>query len=198
MKLSEFKKLVRELIKQKLKESSVASATPGYMTPNAFSRKNSKKKKIKEAVDIPALRVRIQLEMDKVKKHREDVKIHSGKFVDKAKNSLERQKVAQAKVEELQNTIIGIKKERVMAALKEGKYHDWRNDESLTAKQKIGHSMREVRDALNEIDKLVKMNVRLKTELGVNSQSYWKRTHSAMRKISERLVKIAHKVGKLY
>jgi hypothetical protein len=77
-------------------------------------------------------------------------------------------------------------------------YHDWRNDESLTAKQKIGHSMREVRDALNEIDKLVKMNVRLKTELGVTSQSYWKRTHSAMRKISERLVKIAHKVGKLY
>ncbi len=198
MKLSTFRNLVRELIQQELEEASVSSATPGYMTPNAFSGKSPKKKKIKEAADVSALRARMKAEMDKVAKHRDAVKKHSGKFVDKAKKALERQKAAQARVDKLQDTIIGIKKENVRAALKEGMYHDWRNDESLTAKQKIGHSMREVRDALNEIDKLVKMNVRLKTELGVTSQSYWKRTHSAMRKISERLVKIAHKVGKLY
>ena len=82
--------------------------------------------------------------------------------------------------------------------ISEGKYHDYRNDESLTAKQKIGYSMREVRDKLNELDKLVKMNVRLKNEIGVDSTSYWKRTHGAMKKISERLVKLANKVGQLY
>ena len=80
----------------------------------------------------------------------------------------------------------------------EGKYHDYRNDETLTAKQKIGYSMREIRDHLAEIDKLTKMNVRLKTEMGVDSRSYWKNTHKAMRKISERLVKLANKVGQLY
>lgn len=32
----------------------------------------------------------------------------------------------------------------------------------MTPKQKIGKSMREIRDSLNELDKLVKMNVRLK------------------------------------
>ena len=80
----------------------------------------------------------------------------------------------------------------------EGKYHDYRNDESLTPKQKIGYSMREVRDKLNELDKLVKMNVRLKNEVGVNSTSYWKNTHNAMKKISERLVKLANKVGQLH
>ena len=80
----------------------------------------------------------------------------------------------------------------------EGKYHDYRNDESLTAKQKIGYSMREVRDKLNELDKLVKMNVRLKNEIGVDSKTYWKNTHGAMKKISERLVKLANKVGQLY
>ena len=198
MNLNAFKKLVRELIQQELEEASVSSATPGYMTPNAFSGKKFKKKKIKEAADVSALRARMKAEMDKVAKHRDDVKKHSGKFVDKAKKALERQKAAQARVDDLQDRIIGIKKEIIKATLKEGKYHDWKNDDSLTAKQKIGHSMREVRDALNEIDKLIKMNVRLKNELSVNSQSYWKRTHSAMRKISERLVKIAHKVGKLY
>ena len=81
--------------------------------------------------------------------------------------------------------------------VKEGKYHDYRNDDTLSPKQKIGRSMREVRDGLNNLEKLVKMNVRLKNELNVNSGSYWKNTHKALHKISERLVKLANKVGQL-
>ena len=38
----------------------------------------------------------------------------------------------------------------------EGKYHDYRNDETLTPRQKIGHSMREVRNALSELNKKTK------------------------------------------
>jgi hypothetical protein len=81
--------------------------------------------------------------------------------------------------------------------VKEGRYHDWRNDESMTPKQKIGQSMREIRDALNELDKTVKMNLKLKTELKMKSEDYWKNTHKALTKISERLVKMANKVGNL-
>ena len=81
--------------------------------------------------------------------------------------------------------------------LREGRYHDWRNDESLNPKQKIGRSMREIRDALNELDKTVKMNLKLKTELKMKSEDYWKNTHKALTKISERLVKMANKVGNL-
>ena len=83
-------------------------------------------------------------------------------------------------------------------SLNEGQYHNYRNDDSMTPRQKIGLSMREVRDKLNELDKLVKINVRLKNELNVDSKTYWKRTHVAMKKISERLVKLANKVGQLY
>ena len=79
----------------------------------------------------------------------------------------------------------------------EGRYHDWRNDESLTPKQKVGKSVREIRDALNELDKTVKMNLKLKTELNMKSEDYWKNTHKALTKISERLVKMANKVGNL-
>ena len=79
----------------------------------------------------------------------------------------------------------------------EGRYHNYRNDESMTPKQKIGRSMREIRDSLNELNRLVKMNVRLKNELNVDSRSYWKNTHKALNKISERLVKLANKVGQL-
>jgi hypothetical protein len=81
--------------------------------------------------------------------------------------------------------------------LKEGRYHDWRNDESLTPKQKIGRSIREVKNSLNELDKTIKMNQRLKSELKVDSKDYWKTTHKALGKISERLVKLAGKVGNL-
>ena len=79
----------------------------------------------------------------------------------------------------------------------EGRYHDWRNDETMTPKQKIGKSVREVRHALDALDKTIKMNVRLKNELNVDSRNYWKTTHKALSKISERLVKLATKVGSL-
>ena len=88
-------------------------------------------------------------------------------------------------------------KERIGEGLNEGRYHDWRNDESMTPKQKVGRSMREIRDALNELDKTVKMNLKLKTELNMKSEDYWKNTHKALTKISERLVKMANKVGNL-
>ena len=88
-------------------------------------------------------------------------------------------------------------KSKNLKELKEGRYHDWRNDESLTPKQKIGRSIREVKNSLNELDKTIKMNQRLKNELKVDSRDYWKNTHKALGKISERLVKLAGKVGNL-
>ena len=81
--------------------------------------------------------------------------------------------------------------------VKEGRYHDYRNDESLNPKQKIGRSMREVRDSLNGLSKTIDMSVKLKTELKVDSKDYWKTTNKALTKISERLVKLANKVGRL-
>ena len=81
--------------------------------------------------------------------------------------------------------------------MNEGRYHDWRNDESITPKQKIGRSMREVRDSLNGLSKTIDMSVKLKTELKVDSKDYWKTTNKALTKISERLVKLANKVGRL-
>jgi hypothetical protein len=86
---------------------------------------------------------------------------------------------------------------KVKESINEGKYHQYKNDESMTPKQKIGKSMREVRNSLNELSKLIDMNVKLKNELNVDSQSYWKNTHKALHKISERLVKLANKVGQL-
>jgi hypothetical protein len=97
----------------------------------------------------------------------------------------------------IQKIAQGMKDKPKGESVNEGKYHDYRNDESLTPRQKIGHSMREIRNTLSELNKMIDMNVRLKNELNVDSRSYWKNTHKALSKISERLVKLANKVGKL-
>ena len=82
--------------------------------------------------------------------------------------------------------------------INEGRYHAWRNDESLSPKQKIGLAMRETRDNLKELERMVQYNVKLKNELKVDSRDYWKTTHNALSKISERLVRLANKVGQLH
>ena len=102
---------------------------------------------------------------------------------------------AQKSIVDLTRTMQGLKS--MGEGLNEGRYHNWRNDESMTPKQKIGISVREVRDALTELDKRIKMNLQLKTELNMDGSAYWKNTHKALTKISERLVKLAGKVGNL-
>ena len=87
---------------------------------------------------------------------------------------------------------------RKESVVNEGRYHAWRNDDSKTPKQKIGMAMRETRDNLTELERMVNYNVKLKNELKVDSRDYWKNTHKALSKISERLVRLANKVGQLH
>ena len=190
-KLEALKALVRELIKQELDEASVTGNLDGGAgpprTPFAF-----KKKKKKKDESVNEVKFHVKTEMGSV-------------IVDASGKGEAMMKVAKA-LKKGRKGIISVNRVGVSQAkqvdkrlenVNEGHYHDYRNDESLTAKQKIGYSMREVRDKLNELDKLVKMNVRLKNEGGVDSTTYWKNTHNAMKKISERLVKLANKVGQL-
>ncbi len=100
------------------------------------------------------------------------------------------------KVKKHEHKVYGVKTKKYKP-LGEGRYHDFRNDDTKTPKQKIGMAMRETRDSLTELERIVKMNVKLKNELNVDSRSYWKNTHKALSRISERLVKLANKVGQL-
>ena len=197
IKVELLRKYIREIIKQELKlqEASATGAIDGGegppKTPYAFQSKRKKDKEkehkiakqsgysIAESINEITLGQMLAKQGKKIKM----VKKPGGGF------KMTFVPIAEPKPEE---------PEPENESITEGRYHDYRNDESLTAKQKIGYSMREVRDKLNELDKLVKMNVRLKNEVGVNSTDYWKNTHNAMKKISERLVKLANKVGQLY
>ena len=207
IKVELLRKYIREIIKQELKlqEASATGAIDGGegppKTPYAFQGKRKKDKMKEKRIATNSTGY------TKVREAKFHVKTQIGSvLVDATGKGEAMMKVAKA-LKGGRKQIISVKRvgvskakqvDKKIESVSEGRYHDYRNDESLTAKQKIGMSMREVRDKLNELDKLVKMNVRLKNEVGVNSTDYWKNTHNAMKKISERLVKLANKVGQLY
>ena len=207
-RIDKLKEIIRELINQALEEASVTGNIDGGegppKTPYAFqSKPKSKKDKDKEKAIATAGGY---------------MKVKEAKFMlgndasDTATVVVDAGSPGEAKMLISKNLRKGVKaivsvnrvqpaKAKVVTqkleSISEGRYHDWRNDESMTPKQKIGKSVREVRDALQELDKVIKMNLKLKTELNVDSKNYWKNTHKALAKISERLVKLATKVGSL-
>jgi len=187
MKKSKFIEIIKKLIERerKLKEANTTVTAGGsYMTPQAFTKKKGGHKD----PDV--------FDYEKVK---EVLVVKEAKMSDRDmyKYLLYMRKYKPDIWRDLQGNIKVKRLMKKFESVNEGKYHDYRNDESLTPRQKIGHSMREVRNALSELNKLIDMNVRLKNELNVDSRSYWKNTHKALGKISERLVKLANKVGKL-
>ena len=67
----------------------------------------------------------------------------------------------------------------------------------LTPSQTVNGTIKEVAKKLQEIEQLVRYTSRLKTESGIAGSTYGKSTHSALRKISERLLKISERVRSL-
>ena len=208
------KEIIRQLIKREMEEASVTGNLDGGAGPPRMpyifqTKPKSKKDKDKEDAITTAggyMKVKEARFAVKFKLKPGGVDQMATIIVDATSKGEAKMRVAKS-LKGGQKDIFDVTRVQSSAAkqidkrlenVNEGQYHNYRNDDSMTPKQKIGFSMREVRDKLNELDKLVKINVRLKNELNVDSKTYWKRTHVAMKKISERLVKLANKVGQLY
>ena len=204
-----FIELLRKLIKQEIEEASTSANVPGYMTPRAFSGKGSKDGVPLDRRDSVASGSGYEKTEDinevmfAVKINKDGSEIQT--IVNASSKGQAKTKISKILKGGLKD-IVGVSRiqpsfgkqiDKKIENVSEGRYHQYRNDDTLTAKQKIGISVREVRDKLTELSKLIDMNVKLKNELNVDSRTYWKNTHKAMSKISERLVTLANKVGKL-
>jgi len=165
------------------KEDSIATTSTGFTKVNEVVKKevNAVKK---------VLQVLKKLRQDYIKIMKIGDKTLSRRNYNKYYESILN---AEKEIDKLHLTLKG----HLVFGVNEGRYHDWRNDESLTPKQKIGKSIREVKNSLNELNKTINMNLKLKNELQVDSRDYWKTTHKALKNISEKLVKLAGKVGNL-
>lgn len=76
-------------------------------------------------------------------------------------------------------------------------YRDYKKDPTSTPAQKVNAGIMEVNRMLSEMEKIVHNNLRLKTEMGVQSNHFWKSTSSRFSKINERIVRISNKLKEL-
>ena len=208
-----FKEILKHLIRKEIEEASTTASAGAanpmgtgiyYDTPKAFSSGSKAHPKDGEVGGYKKVKEQVNEVMFAVKVDKGDGNVIQT-IVNASSKSQAKARIARIlkgglkAVKDVQRVqpSLGKQIDKKLENVNEGRYHDWRNDETLTPKQKIGKSIREVKNSLNELDKMVKMAVKLKTELNVDSNSYWKNTHKAITKISERLVKMANKVGNL-
>ena len=83
--------------------------------------------------------------------------------------------------------------------LNEGKslFHVFRDHPDLSPSQKVGVTVREINKLMTEIEKLIRVSSRYKSEKKVNSSSLWKTTNRYLAKIDEKIKRISHKIKEL-
>ena len=76
-------------------------------------------------------------------------------------------------------------------------YKEYKKDDNLKQHQKINHSIKEINSMMFKLERIVNQNAKLKTEVGVDSATYWKSTQTRFGKISERMLNVARKIKEL-
>lgn len=78
--------------------------------------------------------------------------------------------------------------------LNEMRYNDFKRDETYTNSKKMNLGIKKINKALYELESIINQHSRLKTEMAITNNQYWKSSKNRLRKIAERLVKISKQV----
>lgn len=89
------------------------------------------------------------------------------------------------------------KMEIVKAELSENKYYEYKNDSSKSAHRKIAEAISQLNKNLQEVERVIKMNTRLKNESGITSEQLWKRTQHGLLKLEATLLSIATRIREI-
>lgn len=77
------------------------------------------------------------------------------------------------------------------------KYREYKLDDTMKPHQKVSKAVSEINKTLTEVEKIIDMNLRLKSEMDVSSDSYWKHSKNALTKIDEKITRINKKMKDL-
>lgn len=86
---------------------------------------------------------------------------------------------------------------QAMRTLHEASYKDYKRDKTRTTSEKINFSIKELNQALMQVERAVGHALRLKTEMGVDQRTFWRSSQSRLTKIGERLNRIGKKINEL-
>lgn len=78
--------------------------------------------------------------------------------------------------------------------LNEISYQNYRSDETVSPKQKINQTIKEINSKLSEVEKMIGHSQKFKNEIGADNGVFYKDTIARFQKISERLLRISAKI----
>lgn len=83
--------------------------------------------------------------------------------------------------------------------ISEGKslFHLFRDHKDFSPEQKVGVTVREINKLVTEIEKLLTISSRFKSEVNVRNDNLWKTTNRYLLKIDEKIKRISHKIKEL-
>lgn len=84
-----------------------------------------------------------------------------------------------------------------LETVSENKYYAYRNDTTKTPRRKIAEAISQLNKNLCEVERVLKMNTRLKNESGINSEQLWKRTQQGLIKLEAKLLGIATRIREI-
>lgn len=153
--------------KGEVQETSVTGMVAGYQTPKAFAPSE-------EAFD------------EKTKENAEQLGF---KVVPKTKR---RQSISFDQLVKQESSY-----KIAMKTLHEASYKEYKRDKTRTTSEKINYSIKELNQALMQVERAVGHALRLKTEMAVDQRTFWRSSQSRLTKIGERLNRIGKKINEL-
>jgi hypothetical protein len=218
---AKLKELIKSLIKQELEEMTGTSAVAGFDTKNAFSDGGRHGKKATDATlkQNPGSTIAKEIDEDldetkEVKKKKTTVKKKkpdadgdgvpdwADKHPGQDDGDFEK-KIAKATPDQ-KNTFIKIVTKGIKNLTeKENKLNEAVSryarlkENPKTNSYKVSVMTQEITKMLREVDFLMSVNEKLKTEMEVPNESLWKRTSQRIAEIKERLMSIGRKLRKL-
>ena len=127
----------------------------------------------------------------------EDDKEGKKKQKDNAESSTDNELVSKTNKHSVKLESMYKKMIRKIEGLNEVSYRDFKKDPTSTPQQKVNRGIMEVNKMLGLMEKIVTNNLRLKTEMGVDSGHFWKATGKRFSKINERMIRIANRLKEL-
>jgi hypothetical protein len=172
----DLKEYIKTLVRELLDEESTTAGVPGYLTPNAFSKKGQKSN--------AATQQAMSSGWKKAPGLPKNSKFYDYKELWKGKKSAMNEKLEQIIKNELLN---------------EATYNQFKKEVKFRTKaEQLHKAMREVKRKLSEIDRIVEYTHRMKQELSEgDGVQYWSRTEKAVSQISEMVNHLNNKINNL-
>ena len=162
---------IEELVGLTIDEMSTTGSAPGYNTPNAFS-KSGKEDENNNAEKVGMKKKAIS------KRNTKNLKESTYKKMMSVLSEANTTKFSKNLVESVS-------------------YREFKQDPTCSPQQKVNKGIAEVNKMLREMEKIVTNNLKLKNEMGVKSDHFWKSTGSRFAKINERMTRISNKLKEL-